>query len=149
MSQRTQPKHVMSSADDGSAVRTDHTNDPVWNAMNGVRKAWQESGFTRRLMDKLESEPAPLGGSSYWSSDHEIFARTFESWVARKLQNDGRKNTYLSGVIGDGGGYWPNSDEVSQMSDAFDGLMSAYKAQNKCVWCLVSIFHFLINGIHC
>ena len=104
--------------------------------LSEIRTAYREwnkasKPFRERLRGVLD-EAVKSGSMSaakaneYWGSDHEIFARTFERHVQHKLEKDGRENTYLSGL---GGNHplWPTKEEAAAMSDAFDGIMSAYR----------------------
>lgn len=104
--------------------------------LSEIRTAYREwnkasKPYRERLRGVLD-EAVKSGSMSaakandYWGSDHEIFARTFERHVQHKLETDGRENTYLSGL---GGNHplWPTKEEAAEMSDAFDGIMSAYR----------------------
>jgi hypothetical protein len=55
-----------------------------------------------------------------------VFARTFERYVQRKLEGQGRANTYLSGVATHD--LWPTDQEVEAMTPAFDAIFDAYRA---------------------
>ena len=47
----------------------------------------------KRPQSKFLTDAATLG--EYWARPHEMFARAFESYVEDKLENGGRRNTYL------------------------------------------------------
>lgn len=82
---------------------------------------------------KFASDAATLG--DYWSRPHELFARAFESYVQDKLEDSGRKNTYL--VAGTKNKYalvkkggtdlepYPHGAERRQINAAFDKLFEA------------------------
>lgn len=118
---------------DGKWVKKENS-DSVLMAMDAVRKAWDESGFSKRLQSELRSQIddgliAP-GKRDYWNSNVEKFARTFERYVQHKLESQGRKNTYLAGVetkAHKSGGLWPEDQEVESMAHAFDALFAVYR----------------------
>lgn len=101
-----------------------------------IRKAYQawESAskpYRKRLKQVLQDavksgRMSAAKAETYWASDHEIFARTFERHVQHKLESSGRENTYLSGLGGDHP-LWPTKEEASQMSESFDGIMATYR----------------------
>jgi hypothetical protein len=68
--------------------------------------------------------------NEYWLSRKEIFARTFERYVQRKLETSGRKNTYLAGIEKNAyqqGGLWPTDQEADSLMAGLDGIFSAYR----------------------
>ena len=71
--------------------------------------------------------------NDYWQSNHEIFARSFDRYIQRKLENGGQKNTYLSGLAnknsktGKPHPLWPTDEEVDAMSPAFDQIFAEYR----------------------
>lgn len=130
----------------GKPIREDRSADPVWKAMEGVRKAWESTGYGRRLhgvLSKMVSEKrmSRNRASDYWNSHEEKFARTFERYVQRKMSASNQENTYLSGFNtethwsgndkhkGDdkGAALWPTDTEADAMIPAFDGLIAAYR----------------------
>jgi len=117
----------------------DRTGDPVWKAMDELRKSWDKSGYNSRLSDVISEgvktgaiSKSGAGGRQYWESRPEMFARTFERFVQRKLEKSDRKNTYLAGIETKAykmGGLWPTDAEVDQMSPAFEKLFDTYREQ--------------------
>lgn len=118
------------------ALSDDMTNDPIWSTFDALRKSWMSSGFRKRLgetvsqmiRDGLISKQK----RSYWTSNEEMFARTFERYIQRKLAANGRANTYLAGIESKAykeGGLWPTDQEVDAMMPAFDGIFAAYRTQ--------------------
>lgn len=103
-----------------------------------LRKAWQSSGYYRRMRDTLQeminnNQISAKKANDYWSSAKEVFARTFERHVQRKLERDGRKNTYLAGISSKSwksGGLWPTDDETDAMSPSFDALFAAFREKS-------------------
>ena len=118
-----------------TSSKIDNTSNPLWVAMDNVRKTWQSSGFNERLnknIQELESQGLIGGkgnqhGASYWGSNREKLARTFERYVQHKLSKDGRENSYLSGTKDTM--LWPNADEMNEMAPAFDALMTAFRKE--------------------
>jgi hypothetical protein len=111
--------------------------------LSAVRKAVTDlseaqSTYRRRLRTELikrvnSKQMSAKKADTYWNSDIEIFARTFERFVQHKLESSGRKNSYLSGIetkAYKSGGLWPTDEEVKQMAPAFDALMDAHRKHN-------------------
>ncbi len=117
--------------------RIDNSEDPMWRAMDGIRKAWGQSGFRNRLSAVLSAAlregTMSKHKANYWTSNHETFARCFERYVQRKLDRAGRSNTYLAGTSlprGEWwGGLWPTDSEVDAMTPAFDALFAAFHGE--------------------
>ncbi len=115
----------------GEALRGQATE--MGKAMRGVMTALQDSGFESRLVDVLreyqrKGQISYEKGLNYWRSPHEKFARTFERYIQFKLDKQGRKNTYLSGLGDEGeGSLWPTQAEVEKMAPAFDALIDAIR----------------------
>jgi len=105
---------------------SDMSNDPVWKAMDGVRKAIDATGFHDQVRQGLrEARIKPGSGQwNYWTQDIEVFARCFERHVQHKLRSKGQENTYLSGLGGDSK-LWPSTEQAKQLAPAFDELMKA------------------------
>jgi hypothetical protein len=93
-------------------------DDPVWKAMDGVRKAIEATDFPKTLSQGLRDvgiRPGSgngMSGWNYWTSGREVFARTFERYVQHKLQSRGQENTYLSGLGGDSP-LWPSKEQIA------------------------------------
>lgn len=110
----------------GSNKTKSQADDPVWKAMDGVRKAIAQTDYEQTLRMGLRAVGIkPRSGQyKYWTSGREVFARTFERYVQHKLQSNGQENTYLSGLGGDSP-LWPSPQQIAQMAPAFDELMRA------------------------
>ncbi|MBX3422223.1 MAG: hypothetical protein KF752_11770 [Pirellulaceae bacterium] len=103
-----------------------------------VRKAynaWKESckPYRERLGKVLQEEVrsgtmSHAKAQNYWGSGREVFARALERHVKHKLEEDGRQNTYLSGLGGDHR-LWPNAEEARAMAPAFDAIFEAYRQE--------------------
>ena len=101
-------------------------DDPVWKAMDGVRKAISETDYPQTLREGLRGYGIKTGSGQYgyWTSGREVFARTFERYVQHKLRSKGQENTYLSGLGGESP-LWPTKEQIANMAPAFDELMKA------------------------
>ena len=89
-----------------------------------VRQHVQELVRSRQMSEKKASD--------YWLSRKEIFARTFERYIQRKLERAGRKNTYLAGIETKSykqGGLWPTDEETDALSEKFEGIFAAFRQQ--------------------
>lgn len=125
---------------DGKFTREvkDDREKPVYKAMDSLRATWESSGYEARLKTHLQSmvKAGILShekANKYWQSRPEVFARTFERYVQRKLEKTGRKNSYLAGIetkAYKSGGLWPTDEEVDKMIPAFDALMDAHRQEN-------------------
>lgn len=125
----------------GRMVTINKKDDPVWAAMDDVRKSWDNSGFKKRLgsyiRDLVDDGYMSESKANYWRSNSEMFARTFEQWVQHELLEQGRQNTYLAGFdhkeYGDdkvGSKLWPTREESRSMGPAFKKLMSAIREKH-------------------
>ncbi|RZJ02893.1 MAG: hypothetical protein EOP39_22150, partial [Rubrivivax sp.] len=84
--------------------------------MDGIKAT--EVRKRSQVLDDRRSTP-------YWATDIELAARTFESYVIAKLQDQGAANDYLANVVGEGaftaGEYpYPTASEQPAIRAAFD-----------------------------
>lgn len=118
-----------------SRTPEDQTKKPLWQAYEAVRQAWAKSGFNKRLSAAVSHHimegRMSKGKRDYWLSNHEKFARTFERFIQHKLRENGRDNTYLSGLASIEGEHalWPNDEEIKVMAPAFEKLLSHYRKE--------------------
>ena len=112
-----------------SLSRKDVGSDPMRDAMDAVRNAWRDSGFRDRINEAGIANMGAhawrkKGNQDYWTSNEEMFARSFEGWVDHELRAQGRKNTYLSGGLD----YemMPNKEEMEHIAPALRKLRDAY-----------------------
>jgi hypothetical protein len=123
LSEQTSPKFW-----DGTRGHASQGDDPVWKAMDGVRKAIKETDYPQTLSEGLRgygiTPQKSRGQWNYWTSGREVFARTFERYVQHKLRSKGQENTYLSGLGGESP-LWPTKEQIAKMAPAFDELMKA------------------------
>jgi hypothetical protein len=80
-------------ATDGA--RIDKLRADMQAAFNAVRQATQLKSLRERSreLDKRKSKP-------YWNTPLELSARSFETYVIAKLQDQGAANDYLANVVG-------------------------------------------------
>lgn len=109
-------------------------NDPINTAMSQLFVALEDVKYISRLRKKLRTDIKEgimsSGQYSYWTSRHEIFARTFERYVQFRLMANGRENTYLAGLrqykeLPDG--LWVNDQELAAIAPKMDALMAAIR----------------------
>ncbi len=85
--------------------------------------------FRERIKQWIRtSEPGRMLSAAkraYWLSPEEVFARAGEKHVQTKLDDAGRKNTYLAGVKDHP--LWPTQEESRQLQPFFDKLFSDFK----------------------
>jgi hypothetical protein len=124
LSEQTSPRFF-----DRTKGHASQADDPVWKAMDGVRKAISETDYPQTLGEGLREYGIKTGSGQYgyWTSGREVFARTFERYVQHKLRSKGQENTYLSGLGGESP-LWPTKEQIAKMAPAFDELMSAVGA---------------------
>ncbi len=118
---------------DGKSTRTDRTKDPMWQAFDKLRLSWESSGFRKRLLgelaERVDEGRISRAKAAYWTSKTEVFARTFERYVQRRLDAVGHKNTYLAGIETKGykeGGLWPTDEEADAMTPAFEAIFREF-----------------------
>jgi len=108
-------------------------------AMNEVKAAWTKSGYTQQVYDSIREikKGGGLISPRYWTSDVEMFARSFEAHVSLKLAKAGKANTYLTREFDDSGmkkgnaeerrlgdGLWPTRKQAEEMEPMFDALLA-------------------------
>lgn len=70
---------------------------------------------------------------AYWTADHEMFARAFESFIQDKLEDNGRRNSYLvdgtrpRGEATDALAPYPQADERKALNSMFEELIGAMR----------------------
>jgi hypothetical protein len=128
-SDRIHPDHVFLT-NSGKPWEKDPKNpSPVIDAMKAVKEAHVTSGF----MDQVDKESRGLKramafNEDYWRSRPEMFARSFEAHIDRKLKALGRANTYLTQTPDSL--LWPTAEQSAAMAPAFDRLMAAVRAEH-------------------
>lgn len=115
-------------ATEGSRIRGGDMRPEVRAAFDGVMKAIGQSGLIKRakMLDKRRSKP-------YWSTEVELAARAFESFIIAELESKGFSNDYLANIVeqeaweaaeamglDDTGSYpYPTKDEQGAINQAF------------------------------
>ncbi|MGI2079155.1 LPD38 domain-containing protein [Shewanella putrefaciens] len=105
--------------------------DEVLEAFKGIKKAIHQSELVSRAK-ALDSRRS----TAYWSTDIELGARAFESFVIAELERKGMTNDYLANIVSqeywdaaealgleDGSTYpYPNQIEASSINAAYQSL---------------------------
>ena len=101
---------------------------PIGKAMSAVRQSIGNSGYSDRLRDVLHQDQfATPREREYWKSHSEVFARTMERYIQRKLHEAGRENTYLVGLHKKTDELWPNDDEMKSIEKPMNALIDAIR----------------------
>lgn len=103
-----------------------------------IKFADKEKGETEYLTGRVVSryyQDAKKLGNGYWDTPHEMAARAFQCWLNDKLKEQGRKNTYLVGMVDNdkyGGVFYPYPTERDRIkiNKAFDELFKVIKSEN-------------------
>jgi hypothetical protein len=103
-------------------------NQKLASAIRELTKEFQNIK-TRMRQDKDIQEMLSMGliDPRYWFSAEEIWARAFERHVQKKLDEKGRKNTYLVALKKSAHPLWPNDEEVERLKPLWDNLFNAFK----------------------
>lgn len=101
----------------------------VRQALTDVQEAM--SGFRKRLQAFFAKDGLAgtgfYGKSDYWLSGQELFARSFERVIQKKLADAGRENTYLVGLGKNTDNLWPTDEEVDKIAGPMMQLVAAYQ----------------------
>ncbi|MGG6263165.1 LPD1 domain-containing protein [Leptolyngbya sp. AN03gr2] len=118
----------------------DHTQMPfkvdpeVFAAMQAAMTALQSSGYNDRLRKLLREKRINREISEareiYFRKASERFARAFERFVAFKLQQHNRINSYLAGVQAHP--IWVTNEELQEIAPQLEVLLSSYRKQRLC-----------------
>ena len=103
-----------------------------------IKFADKEKGETEYLTGRVVSryyQDAKKLGNGYWDTPHEMAARAFQCWLNDKLKEQGRKNTYLVGMVDNdkyGGVFYPYPTERDRkkINQAFDDLFEVIRSEN-------------------
>lgn len=108
-------------------------DDPTFRAMRALMTSDAMGAFRERLATEtrqyVRDKRMSATKADYWRSTCEVFARTFERYVQRKLHAKGRENTYLTGIAMEGSAVsklWPSDAEVDAMTPHFDAIFEAF-----------------------
>jgi hypothetical protein len=106
-----------------SEIRNDLVRDqPFANFQRRFKEA--NSKILRRMRNDDGYKSADKKERAWAMSQVEGFARAWESYVARKLEKKGMKNTYL--VAGFSDWKWPTKEELDEVEPIFDELLDTY-----------------------
>ncbi len=90
-----------------------------------VQTSWGTSDFKR---DARERDAGKAKG--YWSSEREMWARAFESYIQDKMTAAGGHNSYLvSGSKGGPGQPYPEGEERKRINAAFDKFFNVVRSK--------------------
>lgn len=103
--------------------------DAMADAFRGVNAAIRQTAIKKRSesLDQRRSKP-------YWSTDIEMSARSFESYIIAKLADNEFTNDYLANVVSENafaieGGYpYPTAAEIPAIRAGFDALFQTVEA---------------------
>ena len=103
-------------------------------AIDKFNKACETSGFLDAVKNSESHKMNRKKGgdkANYWTEPKEMFARSFESWVAEKLNSSGRANTYLTAGANvpteTSSGEYPTKAHMEVLSPIFEEVMDAYR----------------------
>jgi|GEM_PF-1429083 len=110
----------------------------VAEAFRNVRRAVNHTKLKQRSqkLDKVRTK-------AYWSTDPEMTARAFESYVIEKLRDQGASNDYLANIVSeeyweasealgmqDSGSYpYPEAAEIPEIRAAYDNLFEVIETR--------------------
>jgi len=97
-----------------------------------INKAWENlqtelRGFVNRMTSEDDYYKFVGSQSSYYSSTREASARAFEIYLTHKLESKGRQNTYLTSLHKGANMLYPNKEENTKLTKAFDELFKEFK----------------------
>lgn len=127
----------MGYATDGSAHMS--VRPEVAEAFRNVKRTVNRIGLKQRSqkLDRVRTK-------AYWSTDVEMTARAFESYVIEKLQDQGASNDYLANIVSED--YWkasealgmedsdsypyPEAAEIPEIRAAYDNLFEVIETRD-------------------
>jgi len=122
-------------------------NNPVMAAM----KKMYESPEFRAMNDRIRTSVRRLRlDTSYWNSNLELFARTFERHIQHKLEKAGRENTYLTAVRKRGedkDNLWPMDSEIEKLSPMMDEIFKQFRESDMLTKALYYLSMDLFKGL--
>jgi hypothetical protein len=99
------------------------TDKKIAGVLSKIQKNLGE--FRSRMRQNIPQGVSWNKFSNYWGTTHEMFARSFEKYIKDKLDEKGRKNTYL--VDAPDHPFWPNESESRNLNPLFDELFDIFK----------------------
>lgn len=109
----------------GPAIRPE-----IREAFNAIKRSIAMTGIAERSkeLDKRRTK-------AYWSTDLEMSARAFESYIINKLEDQSKSNDYLANVVSPGAfavenGYpYPTAGEMPAIRAGFDAFFNAVQTR--------------------
>lgn len=95
---------------------------PKYHMVN-LRDRIRKSGILNRIVSDPKFYKMTSRSRSYWTDIEEVYARTFEKYIEKKLKNKGIQNTYLVAEVDSY--LWPNESEVAELEPYFDQLIKS------------------------
>ena len=119
----------------GTGIQTDADRqrmDEIKARIEEIRIPMNRATAEQAKLQKMDPERSEYLSSavelgSYWSSEVEMFARAFETYVAGKLKESGRRNTYLVDDEAHGHQAYPQGKEREHIARAFDRFMEVMR----------------------
>ena len=113
-------------------TRTPEFREEMAKAYSNVKSAVRKAIYSRsKELDKTRSK-------DYWSTDVEMTARAFETYIKHKINSQGFSNDYLANIIGEDAykglgredAYpYPKKSEMPEIEKAFDEFFNTVKAR--------------------
>lgn len=120
------PRRLSGRAPDGSVSFDARVRPEMIEAFGGVM-----AGINVTRMRERSKKLDDLRSKAYWTTDREMSARAFESYIINKLGAAGVSNDYLANVLSEGafsreGSFpYPTAGEIDAVRAGFDGFFSA------------------------
>jgi len=123
----------------GQSFLSDYVGSPEQRSkMLSVVNSWSESAYTQSCYAALREirQNGGMVNEKYWLSHVEMFARSFEGYVALKQLKAGKANTYQTREFTERGakkagqlpfvgeGLWPTEEQARKMEPMFDALIA-------------------------
>jgi polyhydroxyalkanoate synthesis regulator phasin len=121
------------------AIRSDVPTNPVAQALSELDDAIHvfEARMYKERKEELKAKNIisssefrsheSIPRNEYWFKREETLARSFETYVAHKMKNQGKENTYLVGLKKTYGGVYPTETEIKAIEKSFDKLFDTFK----------------------
>lgn len=119
----------------GYATQYTPKGDPLTTAIAEWRNAPALVAFRNRVNEATRTMGLSSKKRQYWGSTIEVWARAFERHMQRKLEKQGRENTYLVALSkampgtdpGSGVHLWPTDEEADAIAPYFDAVFKAFR----------------------
>jgi hypothetical protein len=104
---------------------------PTREAVTALRDSEAFQKFDARITTAMDKNPLySPPEKQYWRSHVEMFARSFERHLQRKMAKQGRSNTYLVALrkaASSPDGLWPTDEEADAMAPLFENIFAKFK----------------------